>query len=468
MPEREPIPMRTQRQSESLPRLLFENWRTKRGGLAEIEERQQARFSEMVAFARANSPYYQEFYQGAPDRIEDPTVLPVTDKKTLMACFDDWCTDPEVSLETVREFISNPDMVGEKYLGKYTTVTTSGTTGTPGIFLHDERAMSVTNSVAVRMLTEWLSPLDFAKIIKGRGKMAMVMATGAHFASATAAARLEKSRGDRFLALSAHRPLPELVDELNKFQPALLAPYASMAAMLATEQEQGKLHINPILLALSAEGLAPSEYKRIEKAFGAKVGNSYACSEVPFLSYACDNGWLHVNSDWVKIEPVDADYKPTPPGEESHTVLVSNLANRVQPILRYDLGDSILMKPEPCECGNHLPAIHVKGRAADILNFSTSEGDKIQIAPLSFGILVDRLHGIERTQIVQTTLNTLRVRLRYEPSADQDATWNQANDAITTLLKERGLDNITVERAQEPPEQSKGGKFREVIPLKKD
>ncbi len=467
MPERELIPMKTLRQSESLPRLLFENWRTKRGGLAEIQERQQARFSEMVAFARAKSPYYQELYQDAPDRVEDPKVLPVTDKKKLMAHFDDWCTDPEVSLETVREFIGNPKLVGEKYLGKYTTVTTSGTTGTPGIFLHDERAMSVTTSVAIRLLTEWLSPLDFAKIVKGQGKMAMVMATGAHFASATAAAKLAKSRGDRFLGLSAHRPLPELVDELNKFQPALLAPYASMAAMLATEQEQGRLHINPVLLTLSAEGLVPSEYERIEKAFHAKVGNSYACSEVPFLSYACDNGWMHVNSDWVKLEAVDADYNPTPLGEQSHTVLVSNLANRVQPILRYDLGDSVLMKPDACECGNPLPALHVRGRSADVLTFSTEKGEKVQIVPLSFGILVDRIPGIERTQIVQTTPTTLRVRLRYDPKVDQDAVWQKTNSIITDLLKERGLEHVAIERAQEPPEQSKGGKFREVIPLAK-
>ncbi len=38
-------------------------------------------------------PYYKELYQGLPDRIEDPKLLPVTDKKKLMARFDDWATD---------------------------------------------------------------------------------------------------------------------------------------------------------------------------------------------------------------------------------------------------------------------------------------------------------------------------------------------------------------------------------------
>ena len=176
----------------------------------------------------------------------------------------------------------------------------------------------------------------------------MVMATGGHFASAVAAARLKKRRDSGVEVLSAHMPMAELVARLNRFQPALLAPYASMAAMLADEQEAGRLHINPVLLALSAEGLPQEEYGRIARVFDAKVGNSYAASECMFMSTMCDEGWLHVNADWVAFEPVDADYRPVAPGEQSHTVLISNLANRVQPILRYDLGDSVLQRPDPC------------------------------------------------------------------------------------------------------------------------
>ena len=54
------------------------------------------------------------------------------------------------------------------------------------------------------------------------------------------------------------------------------------------------------------------------------------------MAYDCGQGWLHVNSDWVILEPVEADYSPTPPGQASHTVLLTNLANRIQPIIRYD------------------------------------------------------------------------------------------------------------------------------------
>ncbi len=178
-------------------------------------------------------------------------------------------------------------------------------------------------------------------------------------------------------------PLPELVAQLNAFQPALLAPYATTAALLATEQQAGRLRIRPALVALAAEGLPDGEPARIAAGFGSIVGNSYAATECPFLSYSCRDGWLHVDADWVILEPVDADHHPTPPRQQSHTVLVTNLANRVQPILRYNLGDSVLQRPEPCPCGNPLPAIRVWGRTADLLTFPTPSGQSVTLTPLA-------------------------------------------------------------------------------------
>lgn len=66
--------------------------------------------------------------------------------------------------------------------------------------------------------------------------MAMVMAKDGHFASAVAAAGLIRRRRSSVLQLSVHQPVPELVKALNDFHPVLVAPYASIAALLATEQ----------------------------------------------------------------------------------------------------------------------------------------------------------------------------------------------------------------------------------------
>ena len=437
-------------------------------GPAAIKQRQRNRFAEMVAYARANSPYYRELYKGLPERVEDPTLLPVTDKKKLMARFNDWVTDREVTIEKAHPFVENPDLFGfgKQLLGKYFVITTSGTTGTHGIFLVDQRSLSVISPLALTMLSAWLSPRDIIRIIAGGGRIASVLATGTPLASGVGIARIRQRLGKAFRELSVFAPLPELVADLNEFQPLVLMSYGTVTKLLANEQEAGRLHIKPRLILLTAEGLAPNEYNRIARVFNAKVGNSYAASECPFMSYSCEYGWLRVNSDWVLLEPVDADYRPVPPGAQSHTVLISNLANRVQPILRYDLGDSILQRPDACPCGTSLQVIRVQGRAADMLTFPTDHGEQISVPPLLFGASIYHIPGIEQFQLVQTTPTKLRVRVRLAESADPDRVWQEVHTELIRLLTRRKLEHLTIERAQELPEQSPGGKYREVIPLK--
>ena len=454
--------------TESILWLIRDGRRAMKQGPAAVAQRRRSRFEEMVAFARASSPYYRDLYSDLPAELDDPALLPVTDKKQLMARFDDWVTDRNVTLEKAHSLVEDVERIGERFLGKYTVATTSGTTGARGIFVMDDRTMAVTNAVAFRMITSWLGISDVLRIVARGGRMAMIMAGGGHFASAVAAARMRKSRrgSKRVGVFPAQTPLPVLVDHLNRFQPAVMAPYASMAALLASEQEAGRLAIHPVLLALSAEGLPIDEYARIAKAFDAKVGNSYASTECTFLSYGCGERWLHVNADWVVVEPVDAEYQPVPAGEQSHTVLISNLANRVQPILRYDLGDSVVQRPDPCPCGNPLPAIRVQGRAADVLTFERANGEQVSIPPLAFAAVTERVDDIELSQIVQTGSASLRVRLRLASGGNSERIWRLVSDALTRLLSEHDLSNVQIERASEPPEQSAGGKFRQVIPLK--
>ncbi len=430
-----------------------------------VAERQRARLAEAVAYARTHSPYYRELYRDLPERVEDPTLLPVTSKKKLMARFDDWATDREVTIEKVRRFIEDPSLIGEKFLGKYLVATTAGTTGTPGIFVLDDRQFKAGRAGLRRAFGDWLTFWDFIKILPRGMRTAALHATGGHFVSVATVTRMRRSSRVAARVIrdySVHTAIPELVAELNRFRPALVAGYATVVSLLAGEREAGRLRINPVLLVVTAEGLAEQEYGRIARAFGAKVGNVWGSTEIAGVAYSCTEGWLHVIGDWALIEPVDADYRPTPPGEQSHTVLVTNLANRVQPILRYDLGDRILARPDPCPCGNPLPAIRVTGRSGDVLRFSKENGEQVSIPPLALEI--DH-PAVELSQIVQTSPASLRVRLLPAAGADPDGAWQAAHDAIRQLLTEHQLDHVAVERAREPPEQSPGGKYRTVIPL---
>lgn len=46
--------------------------------------------------------------------------------------------------------------------------------------------------------------------------------------------------------------------------------------------------------------------------------------------------------------------------------------------------------------------------------------------------------------------------------------WQAVREEITRLLAAHKLDHVTVERAEETPEQSPGGKYRVISPLSCD
>ncbi|MEU6122082.1 phenylacetate--CoA ligase family protein [Streptomyces sp. NPDC047123] len=454
--------------SDSMAWLTREIRRARKRDAPALARRRAGRLADLVAHARSASPYYRDLYSGLPERVDDPALLPVTDKKRLMDHFDDWATDRGVTLEKIRAFTDDPDLIGRRFLGRYLVATTSGTSGRRGLFVLDDHYMDVSSAVSSRVLASWLGPLGIARAVARGGRFAQLVATEGHYVGFAAYSRLTQDGGVRSKLVrpfSVHRPMERLVAELNAYRPAFVIGYASTIMLLAAEQEAGRLHIDPVLVEPAGETMTGSDTDRIARAFGAQVRGLYGATECTYLSYGCAEGWYHVNEDWAFLEPVDADHRPTPPGEFSHTVLISNLANRVQPFLRYDLGDSVMLRPDPCPCGTASPAVRVQGRAGDILTFPTGRGDDVRLAPLAFSSLFDRMPGVELFQIEQTAPSTLRVRMVRAAGTDPDHVWRTAHDGLARLLADNKLDNVTVERAEEPPRQAMGGKYRTVIPL---
>ena len=89
------------------------------------------------------------------------------------------------------------------------------------------------------------------------------------------------------------------------------------------------------------------------------------------------------------------------PGEPSHTVLITNLANRVQPLIRYDQGDSVTLRPDVCPCGSPLPAIRVVGRTNDTLSFQTDDLGEVRLLPLALGTVIEETPDVRRFQAAQ-------------------------------------------------------------------
>ena len=151
------------------------------GGISALDRRARLRQQAIVHWARVASPFYRELYRGLPPRIEHFSDLPPVTKPQLMARFDDWLTDPAVTLADLRPWLADPSGIGSLYRGKYLVYTTSGTTGDPAVLVQDRRALSLYLASRVRMYPVILDREVLARVARGHGRMAALLATGGHY-----------------------------------------------------------------------------------------------------------------------------------------------------------------------------------------------------------------------------------------------------------------------------------------------
>jgi phenylacetate-CoA ligase len=383
----------------------------------------------------------------------------------LMARFEDWVTDAAIRRPDIDAFLADRTHIGERYLGRYIVWKSSGSTGEPGIYVQDDDALAVYDAlVAVQLSSVKLAGNCAAGMFKG-GRAALIAATGDHFASVASWERVcRSSPGLAARGFSIMEPLDHLVAEINAFAPAFLASYPTMLALLTEERVAGRLRIAPSIVWSGGEFLAPGARAELECAFDCPVLNEYGSSECMSIAFGCRDGWLHVNADWVILEPVDADYQPTTPGEISHTVLITNLANRIQPLIRYDLGDAVVANPEPCRCGNPLPAIRVEGRREDVVKMPARDGRPVRLLPMALTTVVEEAANVHRFQIVQSAGNTLLLRLEIGGAERKQAAFRRAARALRAYLGRQGILHPHIVLDERPPTPDRrSGKLRQVV-----
>ncbi|MCX2930384.1 phenylacetate--CoA ligase family protein [Mycobacterium sp. CVI_P3] len=429
---------------------------------------QRARLQKLVSHARTASPYYRQLYRQVPPGPIELRCLPVTNKRDLMAHFDDWVTDPEITLDTLRrDLLVDPALAGTRYLGRYHVVTTSGTSGHPAVVVHDEDSWALLGLLGRRGRGQYMARWAIVSAVARRGlRLAALFVGGGHFGAAAAlesARRRSASLARRVRLFDVLRPLSDLVAELNAFQPTALEGYPSAVELLAAEQRAGRLHVDPVLIFTAGEVLSTSVRTAVETTFGCPIVNNYGSAEFVALASQCRHGLFHVNVDWFLFEPVDEDCRPVPPGVCSHTVLVTNLANHVQPMIRYDLGDRVTMSVEPCACGNRLPAMAVEGRTGDLLVFTAPDGHAVSILPLALVTVVEETPGVRRFQGIRTGPTTVSVRLDLTAGADPAQVWADVDARLSAYLAAQGVPDVSIEHsAQAPAIDPKTGKFRQV------
>lgn len=417
-----------------------------------LEQLQRRRLRELVRFAKENSPYYRDLFAsvGNEFRLED---LPATNKPQMMANFDRVLTDPGITMRRIEEFTQDPDHIWRMIDGRYLIFKTSGSTGNPAVVLYDKTCIDVSSAVAA--LRTFARREDYKAFMRHGKKTAGVFADHGFYLACGMSRYLQLKMPGRQtkITVDVNAPEAEIVEELNAFAPAMLSGYPSNLALLADAEE---LRIHPDVVITGGELLTDAVREKLKNKFGCTVQTHYSCTEAGEIACECREGHLHINEDWVIVEPVDQNGGPVKDGELSDRVLITNLANRVQPFIRYELTDRVVVHSEPCGCGRNTRWLEIEGRTDDTLVFENG----VKVAPMSIYRILEEVKGVRRFQLVQLASDELELRLVCE---DPDAAFAEAERELQMFFAGKGLANLKIRRSEEAPQTNPvSGKFKHI------
>jgi phenylacetate-CoA ligase len=241
---------------------------------------------------------------------------------------------------------------------------------------------------------------------------------------------------------------------LLEIQPDELIGYPSSLFILARYLHEKKLDgVHPHAVFTTAETLLEHQRELIEKVFQQEVADQYGCTEMALFVSQCEKGTYHIHPEHGIVEVLDPEGRPVAEGQEGEAVC-TGFVNHAMPMIRYKLGDRLVLGTEKCACGRNFPVVkQILGRIDDIL--VTPDGRPLgRLDPVFKGA-----SGIYETQIIQPAPDKLVLKIAAGASfSDRNKT-----NLLYELRKRIGAEmRIELELVNEIS-KDKNGKFRSVI-----
>ncbi len=435
------------------------------GGRQRIEARQLRNLRRLVEKVRCDSPLFQRLYADLPPSNKVELLdLPVTRKPDLMRQFDNWLTIRSLPLDRARDHLRDMAKVGVP-INDVAVFQTSGTSGEPAVIVLPSSFVEYAYGILMARFDrhQWKLVRKVSKL----GVRVTITGGNGHFAGIGFSKLVKRlsprlARGFGVTFIEAEQPIDRLVEKLNAIpKVAWIVTYPSVLHILSKEKEAGRLQTDPALITTGGEKLTADLCERVRRAFPSLISgilDPYGCTECLMLAFECSCGRKHVNEDWVVFEAVDEAMRPVPDGTLSSTVLLTVLANDVQPFIRYDLGDCVRFDTDACPCGSPFRSFQVEGRQATLVRVG-----EVTLSPLVFDL--EHEHA-QRIQLVQTSEREFEVRIELADEAAAGMVFEELIRSVKRVFRDNGLEDVAVTASQAAPEFTASGKFHAVLPLR--
>jgi phenylacetate-coenzyme A ligase PaaK-like adenylate-forming protein len=397
-----------------------------------------AKLASLVALAIEKSPFHRDRLVPVASRAE-LAKLPVLDKDAWMAA-----SPPHSSAALTRR-------LGNAYVFR-----TGGSTGDP--------KFSVFATAEFRAFVKYFKRTYHAAGLRPSDRVANLFACGSLYASFIFVNRMLEATGCLNFPFTTATEPAAVARHVKLFGINTLVGFPSWLLQVADALEAEGVGVEKIFYA--GEHLYPDERQHLARRLGARVIASagYAAVDAGMVGYQCEAAGAstvhHLLADHAHLEILHPE--TLQPADEG-LVVVTNLDRRLQPVIRYNLGDMARHVPGGCACGRTAPRFELLHRGDDSL--------RIGFATLTYTEVQHALSGLvgaiqlERTREARKDRLTIRVEgASIEPNQVLDAL-QRAKPDLAKLLASGYLHPLHVEVVAQIPRLPVSGKLKRVIDL---
>jgi phenylacetate-coenzyme A ligase PaaK-like adenylate-forming protein len=400
-----------------LPRLSWDSER--------VRAHQRERLRALLAQALAHSPFHARRLVGInPERFElaDLASLPVITKAQMMAGFDELVTDRRITRREVEEHLARSRHEPRLLYDRYVCLASGGSSGLRGIFV---QTLDEWTQFVASLAREPIAAITTSGAPPSTGVQIGLVGAGSPVHSSGFAAATLTGFPVRFLSAPATLPLAQIVARLNAADPPALMGYPSVLRQLASERRAGRLRISPRSVTSMGETLTADDRHVITAGFDAPVTDLFVSTEGLVGRSQPGEQVLTFASDMCIVELVDQQNQPVKPANPSAKVLLTNLHNLTQPLIRYELTDRLIAQPAGPTNG-HLRA-SAEGRAHTPFRYGN-----VEVSPFAIGSVFATAPAVREYQVRQTPRG-LEALIVAEQEPHTDALTTQLKETLRTL-----------------------------------
>ncbi len=387
--------------------------------LDDLKKYQEKQLKKLIEYSIDHSEFYRREYDGFEmNSMEDFHRLPVINKKIMMDNFTDLNTCG-LDLDDVMDYAVNKE-VKRDFLGyykdEYVVGLSSGTSGNKGIYVTPK---AMTRRLPFVFLARSGIPL---KLLPFRILFLLrVFSQGFDDIKAPMVS---------LKYLSTMTPIDDIIDSINDLKINILMAPPSLVRLLLPRRDDIRVPIK--LIMTYAEVMEEEEKDRFKEVFHTDVIEIYQASEGQIAS-ACKCGNLHINEDLVFVELYDDKGRAVnEAGKVATRMVVTNLVNYAQPLIRYEMNDMVILGHK-CPCGSSFRVIKkILGRNDDVVYLKNRQGNIQHIFPdLISRWIITSSDNIREFRVLESLYDSLDI------TVDLFDYNSEAVERTVSLLKER-------------------------------